>query len=132
MLFRSALGRHADGSVRQAMVMARYGGMDIVAALAAFSADKKFSAVAAQALATAVSDREGEQRYLMLTDWIEGRLVDAARNNALSGEAGEAMQISTLYQNVQQQRTIAEAYKLDRKLEVFNLLRRVHPYLGQL
>ena len=128
----AALARHADGSVRQAMVMARYGGMDIVAALYHFGTNKKFDAIAAQALATAVSDREGEQRYLMLTDWVEQKLVGAARSNALNDQAGEAVQISTLYQNVQQQRTIAEAYKLDRKLEVFNLLRRVHPYLGQL
>jgi DNA polymerase III subunit delta' len=124
------LSRYSGGSVRQAMTMARYGGIDIVAALNAFVADKKFSAVAAQNLATAVSDRESEPRYMLLTDLIEQRLADVARGYALNGNTQGAVQISALYQDVQQQRTIAEGYKLDRKLEVFNLLRRVHPNLA--
>jgi DNA polymerase III subunit delta' len=124
------LSRYSGGSVRQAMTMARYGGIDIVAALNAFAADKKFSAMAAQNLASAVSDRESEPRYMLLTDLIEQRLADAARNQAIVGHTKAAVQISTLYQSVQQQRTIAEAYKLDRKLEVFNVLRKAHPYLG--
>jgi DNA polymerase III subunit delta' len=124
------LARHAEGSVRQAMTMARYGGLDIVAALNAFGADQKFSAVAAQSLASAVSDRESEPRYIMLTDLIEQRLANAARNYALSGQSRNAANISELYEALQQQRTIAEGYKLDRKLEVFNVLRRVHPYLS--
>lgn len=124
------LARVSEGSMRQAMTMARYGGLDIVAALNAFGADKKFSAVAAQNLAGAVSDRESEPRYVMLTDLIERRLAKAARTRALHGQTHKAVQISTLYQAVQEQRTIAEGFKLDRKLEVFNLLRRVHPYLA--
>jgi DNA polymerase III subunit delta' len=124
------LARYSDGSVRQAMTMARYGGIDIVAALNAFGADKKFSAMAAQTLASAVSDRESEPRYLLLTDLIEQRLADAARSYALGGQTNDAVQISALYQAVQQQRAIAEGYKLDRKLEVFNVLRRVHAYLS--
>ena len=124
------LARYSEGSVRQAMTMARYGGIDIVAALNAFAADKKFSAVAAQVLATAVSDRDSEPRYLLLTDLIEQRLADAARSYALRGQSNIAVQISALYQAVQQQRAVAEGYKLDRKLEVFNVLRKVHPYLS--
>jgi DNA polymerase III subunit delta' len=124
------LSRYSGGSVRQAMTMARYGGIDIVAALNAFAADKKFSAIAAQNLASAVSDRESEPRYVLLTDLIEQKLADAARGYALNGNTQGAVQISALYQDVQQQRTIAEGYKLDRKLEVFNLLRRVHPNLA--
>ncbi|MGL4404391.1 MAG: AAA family ATPase, partial [Notoacmeibacter sp.] len=60
------LARHSAGSVRQAMIMARYGGIDIVSAFDLFSKTVKFSAVAAQSLATAVSDRESEPRYLLL------------------------------------------------------------------
>jgi DNA polymerase III subunit delta' len=124
------LARYSNGSVRQAMTMARYGGVDIVEALNAFAADKKFSAVAAQNLAAAVSDRDSEPRYVLLTDLIEQRLADAARSHAFSGLIQNAVQISELFSSMQQQRAIAEGYKLDRKLEVFNVLRRVHAYLA--
>ena len=67
---------------------------------------------------------------MMLTDLIEQRLADAARRNALNGNAQNAVHISELHQTVQQQRAITEGYKLDRKLEVFNVLRRVHPYIA--
>ncbi len=124
------LARYADGSVRQAMTMARYGGIDIVAALNAFAADRNFSAVAAQNLASAVSDRESEPRYVLLTGLIEQRLASFARTQAVNGNTHDAVQISELYQSMQQQRIISVGYKLDRKLEVFNVLRRVHAYLA--
>jgi DNA polymerase III subunit delta' len=124
------LARYSEGSVRQAMTMARYGGIDIVAALNVFAADQKFSAVAAQNLASAVSDRESEPRYALLTDLIEQRLATAARAHAQKGNPQDSVAISELYQAVQQQRVLAEGYKLDRKLEVFNVLRRVHTYLA--
>ena len=124
------LAEHSQGSVRQAMMMARYGGIEIVSALNAFIADKNFGAVAAQNLAAAVSDRESEPRYVMLVDLIDQKLATAARNNALMGNQQNAARISAIYQAMQQQRSIAEGFKLDRKLEVFNVLRRVHPYIA--
>lgn len=124
------LALYADGSVRQAMTMARYGGIDIAAAFNAFIANKNFSAVAAQNLATAVSDRESEPRYILLTGMIEKRLAEAARSQVISQKGNAAAQISLLYQSIQKQRAIAEGYKLDRKLEVFNTLRRVHAFLA--
>ncbi len=124
------LAKHSEGSVRQAMIMARYGGIDIVMALNAWAANKTFGAVAAQNLAAAVFDRDSEPRYLLLSNLIEQKLANAARSCAHTGQTLEAVQISALYQSVQQHRAIAEAYNLDRKLEVFNLLRKVHSHLA--
>jgi DNA polymerase III subunit delta' len=124
------LARYASGSVRQAMMMARFGGLDIVEAFNAFVADRKFSAVAAQNLAAAVADRDGEPRYVMLADLVEQRLADAARARAIGGFGHAAVQISAQYQAVQNQRAIAEGFNLDRKLEVFNLLRVAHANLS--
>jgi DNA polymerase III subunit delta' len=124
------LAQHSGGSVRQAMTMARFGGIDIVSALDAFANDKKFSAVAAQNLAAAVSNRESEPRYAMLVDLIEQRIANAARSKAMSGQPDSAAQMSELYFGIQQHRSIAEGYNLDRKLEVFNVLRRVHGILS--
>ncbi|MGL4404798.1 MAG: hypothetical protein ACRCT6_03500, partial [Notoacmeibacter sp.] len=60
---------------------------------------------------------------------VEERLAAAAKQKALSGQRHEAVQISAAHQAVQQQRATAESYNLDRKLEMFNLLRKAHPYL---
>lgn len=124
------LAEHAQGSIRQAMVMAKFGGIDISAALSALFDDKRFGAVKAQSLASAVSGAENEPRYLLLVELIERALAKTARKLSIAHEAQLADKVSVVYQDVQKRIFTADSYNLDRKLEVFNLLRKVHPYLS--
>lgn len=124
------LAGHAQGSVRQAMVMAKFGGMDIAAEFTAQMHNKLFGASKAQLLAAAVSGADNEPRYLLLVELIEKSLAKAARQKSIAGERLAADKISSVYHEVHNRLAIADAFNLDRKLEVYNLLRKVHPYLS--
>lgn len=118
----------AGGSVREAILQARFGGVDLAAAVDALSASA-FSPSRALAIAQAVSDRESGAQYDVLMAMLARRIAGRARDRAQAG-AADAAALAELHADMARQRSVAEAFNLDRRLEVMNLLRRIHPVLA--
>jgi DNA polymerase-3 subunit delta' len=119
----------AAGSVREAHLQVRFGGAEFTGALNDLGSSPAFKPSVALALADAVSARDSEQHYDLLMAMVEKRLADAATRAARAGR-GEAAAIAQMRADTAAQRMVAEGYGLDRRLEVLNLLRRVHPFLA--
>jgi DNA polymerase III subunit delta' len=124
-----AAAEMSNGSVRDAILHARFGGPDLGAALDALCADRTFSPALAQKLAEAVGARDAEPQYNLLVSMLETRLAERARRAAESAAAG-AGAMAALHAAIGERRHVAEAYNLDRKLEVALLLRQLHPTLA--
>lgn len=118
--------RHSGGSVREAIMAARHGGADLAAALDELAQAPEFRPVLGLSIAQAVSDRDADLLHGMLLAMLERRLAAKARMAALSADA-HALTLARAHAEMAERQGLAEAYGLDRKLEVLNLLRRLHP-----
>jgi DNA polymerase-3 subunit delta' len=119
----------SGGSVREAILAARHGGADLAKAIDELVLSNPFKPTLGLAIAQAVSDRDAEQQYEMLMAMLEKRVAAKARAAALAGEGGSA-HLARAHAELAEKRRIAEAYGLDRKLEILNLLRWLHPLLA--
>jgi DNA polymerase III subunit delta' len=121
--------KDASGSVREAIMQARFGGADLALALNRFLARTEFMPSLGMTLANAVSERDSEQHYTMLMGMLEKRVAARAREAAIMGQ-GDASDLATQHALMVARRGLAESFNLDRRLEVLNLLKRLHPVLA--
>lgn len=122
---RRALAARAGGSVRDALLMTQYGGLDIAEAMAAAVKARDFDVAHAWRIAEAVGGRDNAVQFAIFNQTALDMIAARAREAAAAGDAGGAAALSQLWHEAG--RTIAETdtYNLDRKQHVCDLLQRM-------
>lgn len=122
---RLALATRAGGSVREALMLTRYGGIDIAEAMEQVVRSRDFPVEAAWKVAEAVSGRDGAVQFSLFCQLALDTVADAARRAAGSGELAEAAAFSELWGEIERMSTETQIYNLDKRQHVMGLLRRM-------
>lgn len=113
------------GSARQAILLTEYGGLDIMAAVDKYLAQKRRDPLDAYKLADAVAGREQEIPFDILNAHLTARVADEAASAAATGDARRAARLAVLFADVSAAITETETYNLDKRQHVVGLLDRV-------
>lgn len=117
-----ALAAGAQGSVREALLMALNGGLELAAAADAVLNGTSFDVVAAAKLAEVVGGREGAIQF----DLVNRHLLDRVAAAARAATPARAADLATLWRDLREIISLAEAYNLDKRQHIAGLLRRLH------
>lgn len=120
-----ALAKRAGGSVRTAILLARYGGLDITEATEKLARSSELDAVAAHRLADAVAGRDAAIPFGLFNDHALAMLAEAARRAALAGDVELAGRLSQRFEEARLAIDEAETYNLDRKQHALNMIVRL-------
>ncbi len=122
---REALVARACGSVRTAILSARYGGVDIAEATEKLARAGELDATVAHRLAEAVGARDTSIPFELFNAHALEMLAGAAREAALSGDVERAGRLSERHEEARLAIDEAETYNLDRKQHALNMLVRL-------
>ncbi len=127
---RQDLMQRASGSVRSALLLTTYGGLDIASALDSLIGTGKEDVAQAYKLADAISARDaGIQFQLFNTDILE-RLSGTAHALAEQGQTATAARIANAWEKANKHIGETEAFNLDKKQHVLNMLHLVRSELS--
>ncbi len=122
---QAALVERAGGSVRAAILLTEYGGLEIAQAVDAVLGDARFGVAAAAKIADAVTGREQATQFDLfnahLLDTVSRRAADAA----VAGD-GSAEGLATLWTQMSGAIAETDTYNLDKRQHVIGSLMRVH------
>jgi DNA polymerase-3 subunit delta' len=126
---RAALAERAGGSVRMAILLTQYGGLEIAEAIDLVAGAASFDISAAHRLADAVSGRDQSIQFDIFNRRALDLLSNEASATARSGDASRSNLLSECWHELQAATTEAETYNLDRKQHVLNTLVRLNGVL---
>jgi DNA polymerase III subunit delta' len=112
----------AEGSVRRALTLTAFGGVEIIKAADQLIEARKFDAEKAGKLGDAITGRDADIQYQLLTDHLLSRISSAAARLAGSGHAASAREISGLFSATAAMLSDAQRFNLDRKQTIFGLI----------
>ena len=122
---RSELARRAGGSVRNAILLTEYGGLEIASTIEKLLGAGRFDLALASRLADAVSARDQTVQFDIFND----HLLDAVAAGATRGDRlGSARQAET-WGRLREDIALTEIYNLDKRHHVMTSLRRAHESL---
>lgn len=121
-----SLLERSEGSVRNALLLSAYGGIEISDTVDAILDGPVFDLAKAQTLAGAVSGREAEVQYGLFRDYLMGRVAAQALHLAQSGQLRDAEAWSRLWGDLVRETSEAETYNLDRRQAVLILLQKTY------
>lgn len=122
---RQALAERAGGSVRMAVLLTQYGGLEIAEATDAIVRASKLDIPGAHRLADAVSGRDRAIQFDIFNRHLLDLLADAASTAALKGDAASADRYSQDWQEIRVAVEETETYNLDRKQHALNMIVRL-------
>jgi len=125
------LVQKAQGSVRQALLLLQFGGLEIARALDDFLDMASFNPGAANNLATILSGREAQVQFDYFIDYLLHQLGSRAHQCALAGDLLAAEQLAILYECLSGEISEALAYNLDRKHFIAVLLTKLYQQLNR-
>jgi DNA polymerase III subunit delta' len=123
---RRLLLDQAGGSVRDALMLVRFSGLDIVTALDTMLEAPLFDVASAYKLADTIASRDDGARWSVFNDAVLARISELGRQAAEAGRLDQAAVMSRLWQEAGEQVEATRIYNLDRKQHVVGLLRRLH------
>ncbi len=123
---RAALANRAGGSVRSAMLLTQYGGLEIAETLDALLAAEKPDIAEAHRLADAVSGRDRTVAFDIFNRRALELLSDAARQAALSGALRRAKTLSDAWQEARNTVSETQTYNLDKKQHALMMIDRLN------
>ena len=126
----AALAARTGGSVREAILLTEYGGLEIAGALENLVGAGAFDTGAAWKLADAVSGRDQSIQFALFNRHVLDHLGAHASAAALAGDLARAERISALWQEASRTIDETETYNLDKRQHVAGLVRRMHEVLG--
>lgn len=125
-----ALMERAGGSVREAILLTQYGGLEIAAAIEEIATGARFDVAKTWRLADAVAARDQTMAFSLFNrhvlDHAAALAVEAARTGALA----RADALSQFWQDANRAIVEAETYNLDKRQHVAGLMRAMHAALG--
>ena len=123
---REALTKRAGGSVRAAILLTQYGGMEIAETLDNFLAASKPDPVEAHRIAEAVSGRDRAIAFDIFNRRALDLLADAARDAALAGGLQRAKTLSDTWHEARNAISETETYNLDKKQHALMMIDRLN------
>jgi DNA polymerase III subunit delta' len=112
----------SEGSVRRALTLSAFGGLEIIKSANQLIETQKFDADKTAKLGDAMTGRDADIQYRLLTDHLLSKLAGAAQKRAVTNDRGRAVQLSELYRDTANMLRDAQAYNLDRKQTVFGVI----------
>ena len=122
---RRALAERAGGSVRMAVLLTQYGGLEIADATDAVVRGRNLDVAAAHRLADAVAGRDSAIQFDIFNRHVLDLLAEAASAAALQGDAVQANRYSRHWEESRIAIEEAETYNLDRKQHALNMIVRL-------
>lgn len=122
---RAALAAKAGGSVRDALLMTQFGGLDIADAMSAVVQARDFDIAAAWRVAEAVGGRDNAVQFAIFNQSALDMIADSAREAARSGDSGRAALLSELWRDSERVTAEVNTYNLDKKQHVCGLLQKM-------
>ncbi len=110
------------GSVREAILLAQFGGLEISAAIEDFANSARFDAEKANTISGAVSGKGNDVQFNLFNAAVLELLSSRARDAARFGDAGSSVRYSRLWEETSRQIGEAASYNLDRKQHVLSVL----------
>lgn len=126
-----ALAARAGGSVRNAVLLSLYGGLEIADAVDELAAANSVSMTQAHKLADAVSGRDKTIPFEMFNERVLHLLSDAASRAAVSGDLPRANRLSGAWHEARIAVSETETYNLDQKQHALNMIGRLNAALRQ-
>lgn len=127
---RAVLARRAGGSVRQALLLTQYGGLEIAQAMDEFARSRKRDVTAMHRLAEAVSARGQIIPFELFNSHALDLLGSAASAAAIGGEISTAGLLSQRWGEARAAVQDAVTYNLDRREHALEMLLRLSESLG--
>lgn len=123
---RQALAERAGGSVRTAILLTQYGGIEIAQAMEALARAPKIVPSEAHRVADAVAGRDQAIPFGIFNRHALDMLADAASQSALSGNLSRANRLSAMWQEARTAIDDVETYNLDRKQHALDMIQRLN------
>jgi DNA polymerase-3 subunit delta' len=126
---RAELLRRARGSVRDAILLSEFGGLEIADTVDLLIAGKEVDFGQAHRLADAVAARDFEIRFDLMNAHMLEVVASAASRAATSGDSQRAENFARTFQDMHIAINDTETYNLDRKQHTLNMILRLHDTL---
>ncbi|MCY6380759.1 DNA polymerase III subunit delta' [Hoeflea prorocentri] len=121
-----AVIRHSEGSLSNAILLLRYGGLEIAEAFEQILKDgPERSQKKIHTLADSMTARDRETAYAFFTAYAANRLVSLAREAAADGDLHTAQHWASASSGLQENLAIADGYNLDRKQTILSVFSSV-------
>lgn len=122
---RTALATRSGGSVREALLLTQFGGLDIADAMMAVMAQATFGTGAAIRVAEVVSGRDAAIQFAIFNQTALDMIAGWAREAAGEHDIERALQLSDLWRDAERSIIETDTYNLDKKQHAGGLLRRM-------
>lgn len=116
------LAAKASGSVREALLMTQFGGLDIANAVDAVVSGGRFDVAAAYRIADAVGGRDATVQFRLFNEHVAGIAEARAQAAGLSGDVELAARLAEQWSGVRQRIVDTDTYNLDKRQHVVGLL----------
>jgi DNA polymerase III subunit delta' len=116
----------AEGSVRRALLLRQFGGLEVTEAADALIAGQVFDVEKAAKLGDVLTAREAEIQYQLLVDHLLQRIAKAAERHAAARQSGRAEAMARTFSETREMLAEAQGFNLDRKQTVFGLIAAMH------
>lgn len=116
----------SGGSVRQGLLMSKYGGVELDSALGSLLDAQRFDTKAAHELANVAGARGADIHDRLLSDLLLERVRSEAQLRAGAGDIGRANRLAEFEASLLERKRIADAYNLNRKQEFLVTIAETH------
>ncbi|MBN9071832.1 MAG: DNA polymerase III subunit delta' [Rhizobiales bacterium] len=126
---RDALAERSGGSVRRAIMLTQYGGLEIAEAVDRIATAKAVNVPEAHKLADAVGGRDRAVPFELFNEHVLSLLSGTAAGAARHGDLARAAALSEAWREARLAIDEATTYNLDRKQHALNMLFRLNDTL---
>ncbi len=123
------IGAMAEGSVRRAILLLAFGGLEIAEEVDAILNGGSFDLQTAKAAAASVGGRGSNDAFDQFNRHVDDRLTQMARDQAVVGLGGRANRLSLYHAEFNEAVEAVRTYNLDRRHHVVKTLRDLHELL---
>ena len=127
---QAALAGRAGGSVRSAILLTEYGGLEIAAAIDSVLDGEPFDVAAAAKIADAVTGREQGMQFELFNTHLLDALAQRATATAQAGDVVTADRLASLWSDARKMMDETDTYNLDKRQHVLGTLMRAHRALN--
>ncbi|MCT7375395.1 DNA polymerase III subunit delta' [Chelativorans salis] len=122
---RRLLVERAGGSVRNAVLLTQFGGLEIAQAIERVAGGSRFDVSETYRLAEAVAARDAQVQFDIFNRTVLSRVAGAATRAAEAGDAARAARMAASWEEMAETVRQAEIFNLERKQHVVGLMRRL-------
>lgn len=127
---RALLAARSSGSVRNAVLLTQFGGLEIEQALSGVLGQPKLNMTDVFRLADAASGRDRQIQFDLFNRLALDRIADRARLAGEEGDTFTAASLAELHEDMRTQLIETETYNLDRRQHIIGTISTLHTKLG--